>query len=62
MKSFCNADVTIGTDKNVDRCSLFEKFSLSAMHRLKTNQVHDIDFAGIWKEAEPFAVRFLFSF
>ncbi|PWA51503.1 S-adenosyl-L-methionine-dependent methyltransferases superfamily protein [Artemisia annua] len=48
-------DVTLGKDKNVDRCSLFENFSLSAMHRLKTNTVHDIDFAGIWKEAEPFA-------
>ncbi|GKA14863.1 S-adenosyl-L-methionine-dependent methyltransferases superfamily protein, partial [Tanacetum coccineum] len=54
-KSSCNADVPIGNDKDVDRCSLFEKFSLSAMHRLKTNHIHDIDFAGIWKEAEPFA-------
>ncbi|KAI3686114.1 hypothetical protein L1987_79786 [Smallanthus sonchifolius] len=47
-------DSTSGTDEHVDTCSLFEKFSESGLHRLNLNQPHNIDFAAIWKEAEPF--------
>ncbi|CAH1446302.1 unnamed protein product [Lactuca virosa] len=42
------------TNNVEDRCSLFEKFSQSAMHRLNLNNNKNIDFAGIWKKAEPF--------
>ncbi|KAJ0748507.1 putative Methyltransferase domain-containing protein [Helianthus annuus] len=50
----CKPDSTSGKDEHVDTCSLFEKFSKSGLHRLNLNQPHDVDFAGIWKEAEPF--------
>ncbi|KAL9998860.1 putative Methyltransferase domain-containing protein [Helianthus debilis subsp. tardiflorus] len=50
----CKPDSTNGKDEHVDTCSLFEKFSKSGLHRLNLNQPHDVDFAGIWKEAEPF--------
>ncbi|KAI3820421.1 hypothetical protein L1987_07968 [Smallanthus sonchifolius] len=50
----CKPDSTSGTDEHVDTCSLFEKFSQSGLHRLNLNQPHNIDFAAIWKEAEPF--------
>ncbi|KAJ0751446.1 hypothetical protein HanLR1_Chr05g0193501 [Helianthus annuus] len=54
----CKPDSTNGKDEHVDTCSLFEKFSKSGLHRLNLNQPHDVDFAGIWKEAEPFVVCF----
>ncbi|MFS7940925.1 putative Methyltransferase domain-containing protein [Helianthus anomalus] len=54
----CKPDCTSGKDEHVDTCSLFEKFSKSGLHRLNLNQPHDVDFAGIWKEAEPFVVCF----
>ncbi|MFS7940928.1 putative Methyltransferase domain-containing protein [Helianthus anomalus] len=50
----CKPDCTSGKDEHVDTCSLFEKFSKSGLHRLNLNQPHNVDFAGIWKEAEPF--------
>lgn len=48
------------TNNVEDRCSLFEKFSESAMHRLNLNNSKSIDFAGMWKKAEPFYVGFFF--
>ncbi|KAI3688441.1 hypothetical protein L2E82_46021 [Cichorium intybus] len=49
-----DAITTSGKTQDADRYSLFEKFSQSGMHRLNLNN-RNIDFAGIWKEAEPFA-------
>ncbi|KVH99237.1 methyltransferase-like protein 25 [Cynara cardunculus var. scolymus] len=37
-----------------DRCSLFEKFCKSGLHRLNVKEWENVDFNGIWKEAEPF--------
>ncbi|KAI3673932.1 hypothetical protein L6452_40063 [Arctium lappa] len=37
-----------------ERCSLFEKFSKSGMRRLNVKERENVDFSGIWKEAEPF--------
>nr|XP_043608402.1 protein RRNAD1 [Erigeron canadensis] len=51
----CKSNSTGGKAEHDDRCLLFEKFSQCGMHRLNLNQMHGIDFAGIWKEAEPFA-------
>ncbi|XP_071693697.1 uncharacterized protein [Rutidosis leptorrhynchoides] len=51
----CKPNSIFEKAENVDRCSLFEKFSRSGMHRLNLNQMQNIDFAGIWKEFESFA-------
>ncbi|KAK9080727.1 hypothetical protein SSX86_000485 [Deinandra increscens subsp. villosa] len=50
----CKPDSTSGKDEHVDKCLLFEKFSKNGLHRLNLNQLRHIDFAGVWKEAEPF--------
>ncbi|KAL4575261.1 hypothetical protein LXL04_022103 [Taraxacum kok-saghyz] len=42
-----------GDDETTSRQDLFEKFSQSGMRRLNLNN-KNIDFAGIWKEAQPF--------
>ncbi|GLU17670.1 hypothetical protein SLE2022_340270 [Rubroshorea leprosula] len=42
-------------DLSVDKCSLFEKFSLSGLCRLGLHPLGDINFQGIWKEVEPYA-------
>ncbi|KAJ9567810.1 hypothetical protein OSB04_003776 [Centaurea solstitialis] len=36
------------------RCALFEKFSKSGMDRLNIKEKENVDYSGIWKEAEPF--------
>uniref|UniRef100_A0A5B7C019 Uncharacterized protein n=1 Tax=Davidia involucrata TaxID=16924 RepID=A0A5B7C019_DAVIN len=41
--------------KSVDKYSLFEKFSRSGLCRLGLHHLQDINFAGLWKETEPFA-------
>ncbi len=44
--------------KSVDKYALFEKFSQSGLCRLGLKPSQDINFHEIWKEAEPFAVRY----
>lgn len=44
--------------KSVDKYALFEKFSQSGLCRLGLKPSQDIKFHEIWKEAEPFAVRY----
>ncbi|XP_076945787.1 uncharacterized protein LOC143616992 [Bidens hawaiensis] len=50
----CKPDSTSENKEDADTCTLFEKFCQSGLHRLNLNQPHNIDFASIWKEAEPF--------
>ncbi|XP_057486422.1 uncharacterized protein LOC130772545 isoform X2 [Actinidia eriantha] len=40
--------------KPVDKYLLFERFSHSGLHRLGLHSSNEIDFAGLWKETEPF--------
>ncbi|XP_057486426.1 uncharacterized protein LOC130772545 isoform X6 [Actinidia eriantha] len=42
--------------KPVDKYLLFERFSHSGLHRLGLHSSNEIDFAGLWKETEPFTV------
>lgn len=44
--------------KPIDKISLFEKFSQSGLHRLGLSCSNEIDFAGLWKETEPFSVSY----
>ncbi|XP_028081226.1 protein RRNAD1-like [Camellia sinensis] len=41
--------------KPADKYSLFERFCESGLHRLGLYYSKEIDFSGLWKEAEPFA-------
>lgn len=41
--------------KPADKYSLFERFCESGLHRLGLHYSKEIDFSGLWKEAEPFA-------
>lgn len=41
--------------QSADKCSLFEKFSLSGLDRLGIQPLSDTNFHVIWKEVEPYA-------
>ncbi|KAI8553128.1 hypothetical protein RHMOL_Rhmol06G0320300 [Rhododendron molle] len=53
--SSSNQTAKCGEVKPIDKISLFEKFSQSGLHRLGLSCSNEIDFAGLWKETEPFS-------
>ncbi|KAJ4851603.1 hypothetical protein Tsubulata_012435 [Turnera subulata] len=52
---YCNGNIQHEATAEADKYVLFEKFSESGLSRLGLKPLHEIDFWGIWKEAEPFA-------
>ncbi|XP_058218994.1 uncharacterized protein LOC131329696 isoform X1 [Rhododendron vialii] len=53
--SSSNQTAKCGEVRPIDKISLFEKFSQSGLHRLGLSCSNEIDFAGLWKETEPFS-------
>lgn len=53
-----NQTTKCGEVKPIDKISLFEKFSQSGLHRLGLSCSNEMDFAGLWKETEPFSVSY----